>query len=371
MATRRGANTKNKHSRIAELDYLRGAAILAVIGIHTFGIYSADNFYRNLPLLFVNIGFANFFGFAVPVFIIISGFALYNFTSRTVTLASFYRARFSRIIPAYVLFSFLYSVIGGTTSLPLILWQFATGTAYFHLWFIPLIIQLYLLYPLFDGTFRFFAERKKDTTLVLCILLVQIAWSAVSLSLNNRSVADAMNLLFLTHIFYFFLGMYAAAHFDEIKKKISSASLPALITGVAASIIPLSSLTFFQVFNVLQHNDALRQFQMLRAPIMPVYTVLILILLVRVIAYYEKKGRSLVFLKTAGDNSYGIYLIHALFLSSFSALLKSVYFSGSSTLFNPVLAVLVLAASFVTVRGVGKIPYLSLAVGSATRKSTS
>lgn len=146
--------------RIPQLDVFRAIAIIAVIAIHATSRTLAETLDTSLfhPFLFIN----KFSQFAVPSFVFLSGFVLfYNYIDRPLggkTLAKFYSRRLIYIIVPYLVFSVLYFILkmtaGHTWGMPLneqaakfgkYLW---TGTAYTHLYYIIIIIQFYVLFPL-------------------------------------------------------------------------------------------------------------------------------------------------------------------------------------------------------------------------------
>lgn len=146
--------------RIPQLDIFRAIAIFAVIAIHATSRTLAETLGTSMfpPFLFIN----KFSQFAVPSFIFLSGFVLfYNYIDRPLggkVLAKFYSRRLIYIIVPYLVFTVLYfglkMTAGHTWGMPLqemggkffkYLW---TGTAYTHLYYIIIIIQFYLLFPL-------------------------------------------------------------------------------------------------------------------------------------------------------------------------------------------------------------------------------
>ena len=94
---------------VTEIDYLRCFAILAVIYIHTAAATTRVDEIPNLDL-FPVIYLENLAQFAVPLFICISGFVLYLSYKPSEGVRSFYRKRYMRIIPPYLLFSAVYLI---------------------------------------------------------------------------------------------------------------------------------------------------------------------------------------------------------------------------------------------------------------------
>jgi probable poly-beta-1,6-N-acetyl-D-glucosamine export protein len=144
--------------RVAEMDMARGLATLAVVAIHV----SADPLIQNARgggitwlYLLANVAAR----FAVPVFVTLSGMGL-AFSRRPEGYFSFEKRRLSKLLPAYICWSVLYSLTRGYLDGPATLMQslrvpvwhvltdILTGEGSYHLYFVPLIVILYLLFPL-------------------------------------------------------------------------------------------------------------------------------------------------------------------------------------------------------------------------------
>lgn len=132
----------------------------------------------NVEAFIKRIGFVG-----VDFFLFLSGMGLVYAMERHST-AVFYRRRFARILPPFLLFglvmmvsehwsvgSFLKNVTG---------FNFFTVNIYSFLWFVPAISFLYLIFPLF---YRFFRRADNKSLLVYGILLV---WLFLSIQCTLR-----------------------------------------------------------------------------------------------------------------------------------------------------------------------------------------
>ena len=133
--------------RIGYFDFLRGMAILMVIGIHSYHVVpfdSAINITRNIARELIS--------FAVPLFLAISG---YFIGCKSISDNKDYIAFVKKQIPRVYLPMLLWSlpalglsiVMGAKTGHAILkLFSFSTFGPYY---FVFLIIQFYLLHPLF------------------------------------------------------------------------------------------------------------------------------------------------------------------------------------------------------------------------------
>ena len=132
-----------------EIQFLRGIAIIGVIIIHVTSYFTKiDQF----SLLLSFLASADFFAhYAVPLFILISGFILYSRYPVVISPIKFYYKRFLSIIPAYICFSIIYTSIHSlytfktAPTFPEILYNILTGKAEGHLYFVIVISMIYLL----------------------------------------------------------------------------------------------------------------------------------------------------------------------------------------------------------------------------------
>ncbi len=145
--------------RIAEFDSLRILAAAAVVTIHsasTAVVRLEDADVWN-PLFLVH----SYSFFAVPAFIFITGALVWTNPPERGFRAygRFLVRRLRVVVPAYVLWSGVYWFItysgygwskpgtGGAAGVGGFLWQVVTGSAWMHLYFVPIVICVYALTP--------------------------------------------------------------------------------------------------------------------------------------------------------------------------------------------------------------------------------
>jgi peptidoglycan/LPS O-acetylase OafA/YrhL len=148
-----------QRKRVHELDYMRGWAIICVVTLHVLGF-----FYTDVPAqspLHVIDGFTIYiFRFSRQIFMFLTGFVLvYNYLNRTFQYRTFLWKRTRAIVIPYILWSFFYvafSMYFGAipkadnfkayllTSVQAVL----TGDAFYHLYYVVVTVQFYLIFPL-------------------------------------------------------------------------------------------------------------------------------------------------------------------------------------------------------------------------------
>lgn len=207
--------------RFQDLYVLRVIATVAVIAIHTTSqtmTQSALGYYGN-----------QLARFAVPMFLILSGFLLFqsDLNSHFLPRAQFYRKRFQKILLPYIIWTIFYSLVlhfyfngmqNANMILPDLIRHLLLGNGFSHLYFVVIIIQLYLLYPLIRRSFQahpgLFLLVSLLVSLLCQSLLYLHAIKAVQLYPYH---AELYLISFPVWIFYFFLGMYLALNDQDLE----------------------------------------------------------------------------------------------------------------------------------------------------------
>lgn len=210
--------------RFYEFDLLRVMATFAAIAIHVTAGYLI------LPGgLLVN----QLVRFAVPLFIVISGFLIFQLDLERglVPIQQFYRKRFHRVLWPYIAWSFFYTLLssymGGSEVSAVaglsFLKNLPRGTAYYHLYFLTIIFQLYLIYPFMRSRMG----KNPHLWLICSLVLTLICQLILQLSLIQVLTLPAFILRWYTvafpnWLFYFVLGMFTVLNREKIEGVLQS-----------------------------------------------------------------------------------------------------------------------------------------------------
>jgi len=360
----------------SEIVYLRAFAILAVIGIH-----ETEYFFTEMSgitfLTFLYMSIDTFSKCAVPLFVAISGFVLYNKYQGSYSLRIFYKKRFLSVFPQYTFFSFLALLFVYFGRMYLgrvwnynatdIIYQYLTGGALYHLWFFVLIIQLYILYPLIEKIYTKSIKKATIPQLLIFLFIVQILYSVFSV--GNIFLAGTVTL-FLPYVVYFVLGMYARTYYDKVKHGVqvvqkhsywvSAFLLCATLFGIGNTYIRYFSHELLpKVISLRSWIDAI---------ITPGYYIVIFatgIFTALKISEMIPDGTTKL-LRTIGSYSMGIFLIHAFILYTLeSVMFIRLGFDVNNWLFFPIIFALVLGLSMAFVYLMNKVPYHEYIIGSS------
>ena len=285
----------------SHIEFLKGLAILAVVIIHLINVFIS----RLAPhgtswnLLVIADQFTRF---SVPLFVALSGFALaQKYASRPPHYWEFFTRRSFKLIPPYLLWSAVYILAalivpawatfsGGTPLWEVILF----GKAQYHLYFVPMLFQAYLIFP-----FLFAFSRKFPQIALILAFAVQF----ISFTLTGgEGWNDQRQYLLLTSwIFYFVLGLVM----NSIGYRIKYLGIVLAVIGLAWSVS--------DTFNLLDiGRDHIWSARFTRFPVWFYSLGFILFTPLLTGAHLGKTVRG--WITRLGANSYVIYLSHILCL---------------------------------------------------------
>lgn len=143
--------------RVVALDVFRGFAALSAVGIHLLQLPLKDS--QRLSPFWTLCAIANRgLLFAVPAFILLTTILLTRKLLKDYDLKSYYRKRIQTALYPYLLWSVLHAFLARKME-PGFAWRDAvvricTGKSYYHLYFLGVVLQLYLILPLLAPLFR-------------------------------------------------------------------------------------------------------------------------------------------------------------------------------------------------------------------------
>ncbi|MDR3629604.1 MAG: acyltransferase [Desulfocapsaceae bacterium] len=211
--------------RIDVFDALKGICIVGVVFIHTAYLSPYSTYiYRSLD-------------FAVPFFFISSGFLLAVRCKGSVDLRSYYRNLFFRVVLIYLIFVVGTRMLnGGEMSLQAVLRDALLGRTNFNYYFIPILLQFYMLFPLLIK----YRERF-DSTFIFCMVALFSFLSFVGNHYIEQPYWDSnpYYLVFLGKDFsYFCFGIFLSLHdISGLRFRNSLFSLLVFVVGAAGLML--------------------------------------------------------------------------------------------------------------------------------------
>lgn len=285
---------------------LRGASALAVIvlhaGSHPLSDQSASG-HASWALLVPNV----MARFAVPVFMILSGMGLTLSARRDKGYLRFLWRRMSGIVPAYVAWTLIYAWLfprHEVVTAHTLVSDLITGNASNHLYFVPAVLRLYILYPVLS-----YLARSPWGVVGCCALSWSMIWLSPVLA-STALGAFADDVLPLRWIGYFVLGIFFA-------NARSRSTAPRLLVGAqtiapvvaVVSLVGMIAIAQRVISETADIEIALGDAEPL------VFAYSIGVLLWSTSASFAD-GPLVRFLSFVSDHSYTVYLSHMLLLRS-------------------------------------------------------
>jgi peptidoglycan/LPS O-acetylase OafA/YrhL len=341
---------------IREIDLVRALTVLGVISVHT--------------TWFTNIGQDFWPSFAMDalhytreVFLFMTAFVLfYTYYDRRIALGSWWLRRFKLVGIPYVVWSAAYLIYGGhlaqglgayfkTLGLDLL-----TGVAWFHLYYLLVTLQIYLVFPLFVWLVRKTAGHHR--WLLAGSFLVELGLMALAeYDAGLGHVGGVLGTLwgyrgqiFLTYQFYLVLGALAAVHLDRLYDVVW-AHWRWILGGFLASLAGMWGL---YIWAVDSHYMTPVVASGVLQPMMVPYALFVILgcyaVGVRWSARYDRWPRLSALIVLAAELSFGVYLFHPMILQELTTYVTPLVAAWPRIVVTPLTALTVYALTLAAVR---------------------
>ncbi|UOQ50285.1 acyltransferase [Gracilibacillus caseinilyticus] len=218
--------------RIDSIYFLRLFAMLLVVLVHATGTY-----YSTLPMdgeAFAKYHFFNrFIRIEAGIFIMLTALVFfYNFSNKNLSVSLFIdylKKRVLYILVPYIVWAVFYEFYARLTihrelSIMDILSRILQGDSYYQLHFIFLIVQFYLVFPIFITLAKKLSFFRKYMWLIGIIVEILYYY------LNDKYDLVSFNL-FLNMLGPYFMGAWIGMHYQAIKSNIHK-RLPTILFGI-------------------------------------------------------------------------------------------------------------------------------------------
>ena len=326
-------NKKNQ-----ELSVVRGIALWAVVGIHTFSMGTTN----------IEVGETGYFlykiihtllQFAVPCFIFLASILLsYNLGDKKQKLVGFYKKKGMRILVPYFVWTFIYVIpkmfkgwipFDSLWSKDSWLYWFLWGKGHDHLYFMSVMVQICIVAPLFIFGIRLIMRYAKKYSTPI-IITGAVVGQVVLYLIYKRYIYSWIHSSATLMISYFLLivmGIYIGFNYDNFIKWLEKRKSIVIIgTMISASIY---IVLVYRMANQIQISTTFYQMNWY------VYTFLVSMLLVLIARKIQDK-KFTKYISWIGTYSFGIYLIHPI---------QTFFLKQHVTTSNPVLLMIIILVS--------------------------
>ncbi|WML35789.1 acyltransferase [Clostridium sp. OS1-26] len=294
------------------MDVIRAFAIIAVVLIHVSAIVMTGN---NISSRTYNASMVinQIARFSVPAFILISGIGLTLSYKKEQGYFKFLARRFNKIIPSYILWCMIYIYFTNSNiEISNVVNSLIYGKVFYHFYYIPLIIQFYLVYPFI---YRFIGTKRGLLISFLITFGIIIFTRYYILSDELKWFFDKKNLL--DWIFYFSFGAFIGKNLEKFLMLAKKYKVLILISFLVSICIML-----YDAASSIKIGKDLEYAATFMRPAVLLYSVLLILFI------FSVEWKENIFMKIVNyisKNSYAIYLSHALVLYYFMR-----YYTGLS-----------------------------------------
>ncbi|KZD71972.1 acyltransferase [Bacillus cereus] len=304
----------SKSKKLPEITCLRAIAILSVVWIHVSSFFITDNSWGYLATNRWNL-------YSVPCFMLVSGIVLtYSSTLREFNASKFYTKRIFSVLVPYVAFSIFYTVFSQTISRQINLFSvegfysfleittlsiFLQEGAYYHLYFMYIIIQFYLLFPIW---FKMLSNKLFRITSIPLAYGIQLLFQKFYPALTiEHPLLPSPSAIMFNYLFIFAVGCSLGYSYLKVRSRIN---------WIWVSIFTIISI-FLSYDFITKINSRWETSKNLEPTSFEYtwFTITISITLLMVLITLSKSIGNLKFLRLLGNESFSVYLFHPFFLS--------------------------------------------------------
>lgn len=327
------------------IDYLRVAAIVAVINIHV----SSPFYYRYGQIRTLDWWVANIINgasrFAVPLFVMISGCLLLG---KEFDTRYFYGKRARRLIPPLLFWSAVYLAFrlyhGDDLQSILTYDLLAKGRVYIHLWYLNMLLGLTLIVPFINRALLRMKPSPVQAGLLLLAFTMLLGWNQFGAVTAGRPLETQWFGVLPWYAGYFAAGYLLDACHDGLR--VGTRLAAGIVVLAAAAGIGLNYAAC-HTFGVISDDFILSD----TGPMVFLITAGIFLLARRNRHLFKESP----LIRALSGASYGIYLLHPLVIYTVQNYFASYFQHG--LLFMPLTFALTLAISFCLIYAMRKLRF--------------
>ena len=234
-----------------ELSYMNILCAMLVIFIHCASVLISGTEPGSKPFTLVFVPW-RFSAFVVPAFIFMSGVKFF-LTDKRMDYFRFYKGRVTRVLIPYMLWVVIYMIFFVNHeyfgfSWDLLIGSWIRGDLVGHFYFVIIIMQFYILMPLW----MFVLRRFNPATGIAFSILVSVVFG---FNLNNIIAMLAPNyefrwndVIFTKYLFYWVLGCYVGMNYTAFKKAVLDKKLLITVVFILAGVMDI--FLAYKTFNM-------------------------------------------------------------------------------------------------------------------------
>ncbi|MGC8486600.1 MAG: acyltransferase [Clostridia bacterium] len=355
-----------------EIDMVRALTIVGVMSVHTtWFTNSSTGFWPNMVMDCLH--------YTREVFLFMTAFVLfYNYYHRPANWPQFWKKRFLLIGVPYVVWSAAYLLYGGQYSpglggyLATLGHDLITGTAWFHLYYLLITMQIYVIMPIFVWIV------KKTEGYHLWLMTAAVVLEAAMMYAMQYQIAwmsswwgplgvlvQYRGQVFFTYEAYLMAGALLAVHYEAVHRFVVQR---ARIIGWAL-VASLAAMAASFALSVQVAHDSVSFASDVLQPLLVPYALLVIAVSYLIGHRWNLRRAELPRLSALvliiSDLSFGLYLMHPMILQEYTDYVTPLLASVPRLIVTPATVLAVLATSLFFTRMISLTPLSPWILGRA------
>lgn len=292
-----------KKEKLIEMDMLRAICALAVVIIHTSG-YTLINSAEGSVSYNVSLSLNQIARFSVPLFLFLSGLGLGISYKKDESYFKFLRKRVFKIIPPYILWGSLYLILI-QKNYDYKTWGelFLKGDkVFYHLYYIPLIMTLYIIFPILYPLFK-----RIEGVIIFLLISLGVTYFAHYYNVPDLTldIFSKRNAIFWN--VYFVSGVYISREVNNLIRRTKTHKVKIVVIMIVCVICLIG-----ESFIGLNTGKSLDYSTTFIRPSVMIYSYIVMLYVFS--KTYNKKSILVKILGEISKSSFSIYLIHPMVL---------------------------------------------------------
>ena len=292
-----------KREKIIEMDILRAICALAVVIIHTSG-YTLINSAEGSVSYNVSLSLNQIARFSVPLFLFLSGLGLGISYKKDESYFKFLKKRVFKIIPPYILWGSLYLILI-QKNYDYKTWGelFLKGDkVFYHLYYIPLIMTLYIIFPILYPLFK-----RIEGVIISLLISLGVTYFAHYYNVPDLTldIFSKRNAIFWN--VYFISGVYISRKVNNLIRRTKTHKVKIMVIVIVCVICLIG-----ESFIGLKTGKSLDYSTTFIRPSVMIYSYIVMLYVFS--KTYNKKSILVKILGEISKSSFSIYLIHPMVL---------------------------------------------------------
>jgi surface polysaccharide O-acyltransferase-like enzyme len=292
-----------KREKIIEMDILRAICALAVVIIHTSG-YTLINSAEGSVSYNVSLSLNQIARFSVPLFLFLSGLGLGISYKKDESYFKFLKKRVFKIIPPYILWGSLYLIlIQKNYDYKNWVELFLKGDkVFYHLYYIPLIMTLYIIFPILYPLFK-----RIEGVIISLLISLGVTYFAHYYNVPDLTldIFSKRNAIFWN--VYFISGVYISRKVNNLIRRTKTHKVKIVVILIICVICLIG-----ESFIGLKTGKSLDYSTTFIRPSVMIYSYIVMLYVFS--KTYNKKSILVKILGEISKSSFSIYLIHPMVL---------------------------------------------------------